>query len=108
MIVKKTCTFVLIIREKIMEKAITEEEIRYYKQLDERQQRLFLGMKAKLLGRSGVRIVSESFKVNSKTVRKGKKELSELPEIPSKRMRKSGGGAKKNSTHILNGLKPSM
>jgi hypothetical protein len=39
--------------------------------LDERQQRLFLGMKAKLLGRSGVRIVSETFKVNSKTVRKG-------------------------------------
>jgi hypothetical protein len=74
---------------------ITEDEIRYYKQLDERQGRLFLGMKAKLLGRTGVRLVSEAFGVDSKTIRKGKSELSELPETPSKRIRKSGGGAKK-------------
>ena len=75
---------------------ISEDEIRYYKQLDERQGRLFLGMKAKLLGRSGVRLVSEAFRVDSKTVRKGKIELSELPDTPSKRIRKLGGGAKKN------------
>lgn len=75
---------------------ITEDEIRYYKQLDERQQRLFLGMKAKLLGRSGVRLVSEAFRVDPKTVRKGKDELDSLPETPPKRIRKSGGGAKKN------------
>lgn len=30
---------------------ISEDELRYYKQLDERQGQLFLGMKAKLLGR---------------------------------------------------------
>ena len=39
---------------------ITEDEIRYYKQLDERQGRLFLGMNAKLLGRSGTLIVGIS------------------------------------------------
>jgi hypothetical protein len=61
---------------------ITEDEIRNYKQLDERQGRLFLGMKAKLLGRSGVRLVSEAFRVDVKTVRKGKSELSELPDYP--------------------------
>jgi hypothetical protein len=75
---------------------ISEEELRYYKQLDERQGRLFLGMKALLLGRSGSRIVSEAFGVNIKTVRAGKKELSQLPESPPKRIRKVGGGAKKN------------
>ena len=75
---------------------ITEDEIRYYKQLDERQQRLFLGMKAKLLGRSGVRLVSSAFGVNPKTVRKGKEELSSLPDTPSKRICQTGGGAKKN------------
>ena len=75
---------------------IAEDEIRYYKQLDERQGRMFLGMKAKLLGRSGVRLVSETFGVDSKTVRKGKRELSELPDTPAKRIRKVGGGAKKN------------
>ena len=75
---------------------ITEDEIRYYKQLDERQGRLFLGVKAKLLGRSGVRLVSEAFGIDVKTVRKGKAELSEIPDIPPKRIRKLGGGAKKN------------
>ena len=75
---------------------ISEDEIRYYKQLDERQQRLFLGMKAKLLGRSGVRLVSVVFGVNPKTVRQGKAELSSLPDTPLKRIRKTGGGAKKN------------
>jgi hypothetical protein len=57
-----------------MIREITEDEIRYYKQLDERQQRLFLGMKAKILGRSGVRLVSKSFDANPQTIRKGKKE----------------------------------
>jgi hypothetical protein len=75
---------------------ISEDELRYYKQLDERQGRLFLGMKAKLLGRSGCRIVSEVFGVNIKTVRAGKKDLASLPENPPKRIRKMGGGAKKN------------
>jgi hypothetical protein len=75
---------------------ITEDKIRYYKQLDERQGRLFLGMKAKLLGHSGVRLVSEAFGVDVKTVRKGKSELSGLPDTPLKRIRKLGGGAKKN------------
>jgi hypothetical protein len=75
---------------------ISEDELRYYKQLDERQGRLFLGMKAKSLGRSGSRIVSLAFGVDIKTVRSGKKELTELPDTPSKRIRKAGGGAKKN------------
>ena len=75
---------------------ITDDEIRYYKQLDERQRRLFLGVKAKLLGHRGVRLVSESFGVDVKTVRKGKSELASLPETPPKRIRQSGAGAKKN------------
>ena len=76
---------------------ITEDEIRYYKQLDERQGRLFLGLKANSLGRSGVRIVSEALGVNPKTVRKGKSELSILPGMPVKRIRKTGGEAKKTN-----------
>ena len=75
---------------------ITEDELRYYRQLDERQGRLFLGVKSKQLGRSGVRMVSEGFGVDPKTVRKGKQELSILPD-PPKRIRKAGGGAKKTN-----------
>jgi hypothetical protein len=75
---------------------IREDEIRYFKQLDERQGRLFLGLKAKSLGRSGVRIVSAAFDVHPHTVRQGKSEVEELPDTPPKRIRRSGGGAKKN------------
>ena len=67
---------------------ISEDELRYYKQLDERQRRLFLGMKAKSLGRSGSRIVSKAFGVNIKTVCEGKKELSLLtpPSVCTKQV----------------------
>jgi hypothetical protein len=75
---------------------ISEDEIRYFKQLDERQQRLYVGLKAKTLGHRGVKLVSDAYGVNIKTVRKGKSELSDLPDTPLKRIRKTGGGAKKN------------
>lgn len=74
---------------------VTTEQLAYYKQLDERQQRLYLGLQAKLLGWHGVSLVSLAYDVDVKTVRKGKAELSTLPTIPVKRIRKIGGGAKK-------------
>lgn len=74
---------------------ISEDEINYFKQLDERQQRLFAGLKAKSLGRSGVRLASEQFGIDLRTVRKGKTELDDLPALPPKRIRKTGGGPKK-------------
>jgi hypothetical protein len=74
---------------------ITLEERNYFNQLDERQQRLYVGLKAKLLGYHGVRLVSVAYNVNIKTVRKGKAELSDLSPIPIKRIRKVGGGPKK-------------
>jgi hypothetical protein len=82
---------------------LTDDEIRYYQQLDERQQRLYLGLKAKLLGTHGVKMVSDAYNVNIKTVMKGKSELIDLPTQPLKRIRKVGGGPKKNSKIIPNG-----
>lgn len=79
--------------ESIME--ITIEEIAYLKQLDERQRRLYLGLKAKLLGWHGLRLVSVAYQVDVKTVRKGKAELTNLPPTSVKRIRTIGGGAKK-------------
>lgn len=75
---------------------VTATELRYYKQLDERQQRLYLGLKAELLGTHGVKLVSEAYGVDIKTVMKGKSELTDLPTVPLKRIRKVGGGPKKN------------
>jgi hypothetical protein len=76
---------------------IAIEERNYFKQLDERQQRLYVGLKAKLLGWHGVPLVSIAYHVNVKTVRKGKNELSDLSLTPIKRIRKIGGGPKKNT-----------
>jgi hypothetical protein len=75
---------------------ITEDEIRYFKQLDERQQRLFAGLKAKTLGRSGVKLVSDRLGLHARTVRRGKSELEDLPSMPEKRIRRQGGGPKKS------------
>lgn len=46
---------------------------KFYKQLDERQKRLFLGMEAQNLDITGVRLVSEGFGVHPHTVRREKK-----------------------------------
>ena len=75
-----------------------EHKKKYLKILDERQQRLFYGMLAHNLGRSGVQEVSTSFEVHPDTVRSGKKEfLSEaFALLPPKRVRRVGGGRKKN------------
>lgn len=78
---------------KMLEVSMTE--MRYFNQLDERQQRLYVGLKAQELGWHGVAEVSRAYRVNAKTVRKGKSELSDLPDIAVKGIRKSGGGAKK-------------
>lgn len=75
---------------------ITNAELQYFKQLDERQQRLYVGLKAQLAGWHGVKLVSTAYGVDVKTVRKGKKELLSLPTIPNKRLRKIGSGPKKN------------
>lgn len=75
---------------------VSEDDLRYFKQLDERQQRLYLGLKAKTIGWYGVSQVSKAYGVDAKTVRRGKMELIELPIVPLKRIRKTGGGPKKS------------
>lgn len=50
-------------------------------------------MKDKLLGQ-GERFVNEVLAVDPRVVRKGKSELSSLPETSAKRIRKLGSGAK--------------
>lgn len=77
--------------------AVTAEEIRYFKQLDERQRRLYVGLQAQKIGWHGVTCVSAAYGVDVKTVRKGKSELFDLPNSPITRIRKVGGGPKKKS-----------
>ncbi len=73
-----------------------DDKKRYYNMLDERQKRLYLALEAKFLGRSGVRLVSEAFGVDIRTIRIAKRELSEGLQMPGNRIRRAGGGRKKN------------
>lgn len=75
---------------------ISEDDKNYYKQLDEQQKRLYAGLLAKRIGHGGIKAVSEALNIHSNTVSSGKKELLTLPDLPSKQVRKKGGGAKKN------------
>lgn len=73
-----------------------ESKLLYYNLLDERGRRLFLALESKFLGGSGVRLACESFKVNPRTVRRGKEELEEQAQARPKRVREKGGGRKKS------------
>ena len=69
---------------------------RFYSTLNERQRRLYVGQLAIDLGHGGTKIVSESFNIDPKTVRSGVIELEGKSFISSERVRKEGGGRKKN------------
>ena len=66
--------------------------------LNEKQKRLFAGLKASELGYFGVRQVAEEFGLHPHTIRAGQKELAAVVPDPlaCARMRKSGGGRKKS------------
>lgn len=69
----------------------------FYNNLNERQKRHFLGIEAKSLGHGGIKLVSTIFQADRDTVSRGLKELELAEELPTGRIRKEGGGRKKNS-----------
>ena len=71
----------------------------FFATLNEKQKRLFAGLKASELSYFGVRQVVEEFGLYPHTIRAGQKELAAVvpdPLAPT-RIRKSGGGRKKKS-----------
>lgn len=66
------------------------------KSLNERQRRQFAALEAKQLGHGGIKIVSEAFDISVVTIREGIQELDAKDELPLGRIRKAGGGRKKN------------
>jgi len=68
----------------------------FYKGLNERQRRHFLAIEAKAIGHGGINLISKTFKADRATVRKGLQELTSAEELPVGRIRKEGGGRKKN------------
>jgi len=69
----------------------------FIKSLNERQRRQYLGQMALDLGHGGIKLVCETFDINPVSIRTGIKELQEKEELPFGKVRKTGGGRKKNS-----------
>ena len=65
----------------------------FHDQLDERQQRLFLGLEAQTLGRGGITAVAQATGVNRKTVARGLQELKNRePRFHVRGVRRNGAG----------------
>ena len=69
----------------------------FYNSLNERQKRHFLAIEAKGLGHGGITSVSEAFEASRTTIHQGIKELDSEERLTANRVRKVGGGRKKNS-----------
>jgi len=68
----------------------------FIKSLNERQRRQFAALEAKQIGHGGIKIVSEAFNISVVTIRQGIQELNTKEELPSGKIRRKGGGRKKN------------
>ncbi len=68
----------------------------FFTSLNERQKRQFLGIESKELGHGGIKEVSIHFETHRETIRIGLVELETKDSLESGRIRKEGGGRKKN------------
>ena len=69
----------------------------FFEKLDERRKRHYAALEAESLGYGGQSAVHRAFCISISTIRKGILELEQEEDIPSNRIRKEGGGRKKNA-----------
>lgn len=81
---------------RIMEIKNLELKKVFFASLNERQKRQFLGIAAKELGHGGIKKVSEIFSLHRETISIGITELELEESLELGRIRKAGGGRKKN------------
>jgi len=74
---------------------IAKAEQIFYKNLNEKDKRFFAALESMRLGYYGVKDISNKYKINKHTVRKGQKELFSEDIVDKSRVRKQGGGRKK-------------
>ncbi len=69
----------------------------FFDNLDERRKRHYAALESLSLGYGGQSAVNRVFGISFPTIRKGIRELKESVDFPETRIRKKGGGRKKNS-----------
>ena len=72
---------------------------RFFQTLNECQRRQYAALEAQALGHGGQRAVSQAFGIHVDTVCQGMRELTANEHPPPGRIRKPGGGRKKNDGH---------
>lgn len=71
----------------------------FFQTLNEYQRRQYAALEAQSLGHGGQRTVSQAFGIHVDTICRGMSELAANHLTPSGRIRKPGGGRKKNGHH---------
>ena len=69
----------------------------FFDKLDERKKREYAAIEAFSLGYGGQSAVRAAFGMSLTTIRKGISELQDSKKLPADRIRKQGGGRKKNA-----------
>lgn len=88
-------------------KEIEEQMRNLYQSLSEKDRRRYAAIEAKKLGYGGNSYVCRLFKCDENTVKRGLKELAQLPSDKDNRIRKAGGG-RKRKVDTLPGLEPAF
>ncbi len=68
----------------------------FFDSLSEKDKRLYAGLESMKLGYYGVGEIAEKYGMNKHTVRRGRRELLAEDLLPPGKVRKKGGGRKKN------------
>ena len=77
------------------EEELIKTERKFFDSLSEKDKRRYTAVEALKKGIHGITEISEKFRIDQKTIRSGIEEL-ENEEMPEVRIRKRGGGRKKN------------
>jgi Rhodopirellula transposase DDE domain len=67
----------------------------FYRSLRENDRRAYAAVEADKLGHGGVEYIAAVLGVDPKTIRRGQRDLADLPDRPGPRVRKPGGGPKR-------------
>jgi hypothetical protein len=82
----------------------TEEKMKtMFEGLNEKDRRLYAGIEAEKLPHGGIRYLSKVLGCSDNTIQQGLKEISDPSLVPTKRLRREGGGRKK-TVEKLDGL----
>jgi hypothetical protein len=75
----------------------------FYETLSEKDRRRYVAVEARRLGHGGIAYVAQVFSCSERTIERGLAELDQLPSDPAAgRIRRPGGGRKKESPRIPN------